>query len=164
MPYSDGSTTWPSTLDGSTPPKVGKRYGPRFEGNVVGVTQAESGEGRIVFEFDGKDGSALFAQSFSIPPKRRIPGGTDIPSYALVTNAYIEVDGVFTSGTVDIDVDGSPINTAPEVLSALGFSDMPLGAIEPIDSTNVITVSNPTAAVAAAAGSYAKVIVEFTRV
>ena len=142
---------------------VGQRYGVRDLGNVAGVTCATSGEGRIVFEFDGTDSAALFAQQHQIPAKRYIPGGTDIPSYALITNAYIEVDGVFTSGTVDIDVDGSPINTAPEVLSALGFSDMPLGAIEPIDSTNVITVSNPTAAVAAAAGSYAKVIIEFTR-
>jgi hypothetical protein len=143
---------------------VGQRYGEREVGNVAGVTCGTSGEYRLVFEFDGTDATALAAQEFSIPANQYVPGGTDIPNYALITNAYLEVEGVFTSGTVDLDVDGSPINTAPALLNALGIIDVPLGAIEPIDSTNVVTVSNPTAAVAAAAGSYAKVIVELTRI
>jgi hypothetical protein len=132
---------------------VGQRYGVREVGNVQGVTCATSGEGRMVFEFDGTSPTALAAQSFSIPE-----------GYAVITAAYLETEVAFASGTVDIDVDGTPINTAPEVLNVLGVSDMPLGTVESISSANVVTVSNPTAAVAAAGGSYAKVIVEFTRV
>jgi len=133
---------------------VGQRYGERELGNVVGVTSSASGESRMVFEFDGTDATALASQSFSIPE-----------GYAMISTCYLEVSGAaFASGTVDLDVDGSPINTAPVVLTALGIVDVALGAVEPITSANVITVSNPTAAVAAAAGSYAKVVVEFTRV
>jgi hypothetical protein len=132
---------------------VGQRYGEREVGNVQGVTSSTSGEARLVFEFDGTDATALAAQSFSLPE-----------GYGMISSCYLEVSGAaFASGTVDLDIGGAPINTAPVLLTALGMVDVPLGAIEPIDSTDVITVSNPTAAVAAAAGSYAKVIVEFTR-
>jgi hypothetical protein len=166
MGYEAASTNvWPITHPDNTPfqidgsnmaagDQVGKYWGERGVGNVAGATSSPSGEYRLVFEFDGTDATALAAKSLSIPE-----------GYGMISTCYLEVSGnAFASGTVDLDIGGSPINTAPVTLTALGMVDVALGAIEPIDSTDVITVSNPTAAVAHADGSYAKVIVELTRV
>jgi hypothetical protein len=160
MSYSTGSTTWPDTIDGSTPPKVGKYWGDRKEGNVVGVTCATSGEGRIVFEFDGTDAAALAAQSFSIPE-----------AYAVITAVYVEVETAFTSGTVDVQVDpvgaGSPadIGGTPTDLDTLGMTSYAItSAPVALTDTSIVTVAFAAAAVPVASGSSAKVIVEFTRV
>lgn len=132
---------------------VGQRYGVREVGNVAGVTSSYSGENRLVFEFDGSDAAALASQTFSIPEGN-----------AMITAAYVAVDAAFTSGTVDVAVDGTGILTLPISLATAGIVDAVIGAVEPITSASVVTVTNPIAAVAAGGGSYAKVIVEITRV
>jgi hypothetical protein len=133
---------------------VGQRYGEREVGNVGGVTIATSGEGRIVFEFDGTNAEALAAQSFSIPE-----------AYGLLTAAYIEVEEVFTSGTIDLAINGAAAGSAPAVLTSAGMFVYALTTTPTqITENSVITVEPATALVAAAAGSYAKVVVEFTRV
>ena len=133
---------------------VGQRYGEREVGNVGGVTLASDGEGRIVFEFDGSSAAALAAQSFSIPEGN-----------AAITAVYVEVESVFTSGSVDVEIDGVDGGVTPKLLNAAGISAYALSATPTaITSASVITVAPDVAVVAAAAGSYAKVIVEFTRV
>ena len=133
---------------------VGQRYGEREVGNVGGVTLASDGEGRIVFEFDGTSAAALAAQSFSIPEGN-----------AAITAVYVEVESVFTSGSVDVEIDGVDGGVTPKLLNAAGISAYALTATPTaITSASVITVAPDVAVVAAAAGSYAKVIVEFTRV
>lgn len=133
---------------------VGQRYGEREVGNVQGVTCATSGEGRMVFEFDGTDAAALAAQAFSIPEGN-----------AAITAVYVEVEAVFTSGSVDVEIDGVDAGATPKVLTSLGISSYALTATPTaITSASVVTVAPDAALVAAAAGSYAKVIVEFTRV
>ena len=133
---------------------VGQRYGEREVGNVGGVTLASDGEGRIVFEFDGSSAAALAAQSFSIPEGN-----------AAITAVYVEVESVFTSGSVDVEIDGVDGGVTPKLLNAAGISAYALTATPTaITSASVITVAPDVAVVAAAAGSYAKVIVEFTRV
>ena len=133
---------------------VGQRYGEREVGNVGGVTCASDGEGRIVFEFDGTSAAALAAQSFSIPEGN-----------AAITAVYVEVESVFTSGSVDVEIDGVDGGVTPKLLNAAGISAYALTATPTaITSASVITVAPDVAVVAAAAGSYAKVIVEFTRV
>lgn len=133
---------------------VGQRYGEREVGNVQGVTCATSGEGRMVFEFDGTDATALAAQAFSIPEGN-----------AAITAVYVEVEAVFTSGSVDVEIDGVDAGATPKVLTSLGISSYALTATPTaITSASVVTVAPDAALVAAAAGSYAKVIVEFTRV
>ncbi len=132
---------------------VGQRYGERDLGNVCGVTTSTSGESRKVFEFDGTEPLALAAATFSIPEGN-----------AVITKIYVEVAEAFASGTVDVDVDGTPVNTAPQDLNVEGMFEAAQVAAVAIDETNVVSVSFPAAAVAVAAGSYAKVVVEFTRV
>ena len=133
---------------------VGQRYGAREIGNVGGVTCASDGEGRIVFEFDGSSAAALAAQSFSIPEGN-----------AAITAVYVEVESVFTSGSVDVEIGGVDAGSTPKLLNAAGISAYALTATPTaITSASVITVAPDAAIVAAAAGSYAKVIVEFTRV
>ena len=133
---------------------VGQRYGEREVGNVGGVTCASDGEGRIVFEFDGSSAAALAAQSFSIPEGN-----------AAITAVYVEVEAVFTSGSVDVEIDGVDAGATAKVLTAAGISAYALTASPtPITAASVVTVAPDAALVAAAAGSYAKVIVEFTRV
>ena len=133
---------------------VGQRYGEREIGNVGGVTCASDGEGRMVFEFDGTDAAALAAQSFSIPEGN-----------AAITAVYVEVESVFTSGSVDVEVDGTDIGSTPKLLNAAGISAYALSvAPTAITGASVVTVAPGAAIVAAGAGSYAKVIVEFTRV
>lgn len=133
---------------------VGQRYGEREIGNVGGVTSATSGEGRMVFEFDGTDAAALAAQSFSIPEGN-----------AAITAVYVEVEAAFTSGSVDVEIDGVDAGALPTVLTSAGMTSYALTATPTaITSASVVTVAPDAALVAAAAGSYAKVIVEFTRV
>jgi hypothetical protein len=133
---------------------VGQRYGEREVGNVQGVTCATSGEGRMVFEFDGTDAAALAAQSFSIPE-----------GFAAITSVLVEVEAVFTSGSVDVEIDGADAGGTAKVLTSLGMSAYALTANPtPLTAAQVVTVAPDAALVAAAAGSYAKVIVEFARV
>ena len=133
---------------------VGQRYGEREVGNVQGVTCATSGEGRMVFEFDGTDATALAAQSFSIPE-----------GDAVITAVYVEVEAAFTAGTVDVEIDGVDAGATARSLTTEGMFSYALTATPTaIDETSVVTVAPDVAIVAAAAGSYAKVVVEFTRV
>ena len=133
---------------------VGQRYGSREVGNVQGVTLATSGEGRMVFEFDGTDAAALAAQSFSIPEGN-----------AVITSVLVEVEAVFTSGSVDVEIGGVDAGGTAKVLTSAGISAYALTANPTaITAASVVTVAPDAALVAAAAGSYAKVIVEFTRV
>jgi len=133
---------------------VGQRYGEREVGNVAGVTIATSGEGRIVFELDGTGAAALAAQSFSIPE-----------GYAVITAAYVEVEGAFASGSIDVEIDGVDAGASASVLTATGISAYALSADPtPISAASVVTAAPDAAIVAAAAGSYAKVIVEFSRI
>jgi hypothetical protein len=133
---------------------VGQRYGEREVGNVQGVTCATSGEGRMVFEFDGTDSAALAAQSFSIPE-----------GDAVITAVYVEVEAAFTAGTVDVEIDGVDAGATARSLTTEGMFSYALTATPTaIDETSVVTVAPDVAIVAAAAGSYAKVVVEFTRV
>ena len=133
---------------------VGQRYGEREVGNVQGVTCATSGEGRMVFEFDGTDAAALAAQSFSIPE-----------GDAVITAVYVEVEAAFSAGTVDVEIDGVDAGATARSLTTEGMFSYALTATPTaIDETSVVTVAPDVAIVAAAAGSYAKVVVEFTRV
>lgn len=155
MGYSTGSTTWPDVIEGSQPTKVGKYFGERVEGNVVGVTCATSGEGRAVFEFDasGLTDSALLARtSFSIPE-----------AYGVITAVYVEVEEAFAAGTVDVEIDGTDAGGTARSLTTLGMFPYALTTTPTaITAASVVTVNVDTP-VTGAAGSV-KVVVEFTRV
>ena len=133
---------------------VGQRYGAREVGNVAGVTCAISGEGRAVFEFDGTDPAALAAESFSIPDGR-----------ALVTAVYFEKETGFTAGTIQVQVDGVDKLTAAisQVTAGMSTGGLPTGPFA-MDAGEVLTLIEDVALVPLSTGSYAKVIVEFTRV
>jgi len=130
---------------------VGKYYGERAVGNVAGVTIATSGEGRMVWEFDGKEFAQAEAKTLTIPA-----------DYGLITAVYGEVKEAFDgSASVEIEYDGSAILPAKIDVTSVGMSDGALAApvsIEAGKEVSMIVVAGSTSV------GKGKVIVEFTRV
>lgn len=132
---------------------VGKRYGPLSLGGTAGVTQAASGEGRVVFEISLEELAVTPVLSWEIPE-----------NYALITGAFVEVEEAFGAGdTLDVEIDATTILAAPLAVSALGIVEGTLAGSTQIDAGQVLTV-NTTLVDAGGVEGFAKVVVTFERV
>ena len=158
MGYQSGSEVWPSATfpNGDAVPKVDTYFGERYIGGVGGVTLATSGEGRMVFEF----GQAAIDDGSLVAKELTIPEG-----FGAITSVNVETEVPFTTGDIQVSVGGVSILTAIEpVDGTAGISGAPItGAPVSFDQDDVVKIL-VAGAITGTATSYAKVIIEFTRV
>ena len=129
---------------------VGQTYGSNYGGNIVANTVTTSGEGRLVFEFDGT--SPVDHLSYTFPE-----------GYAAISRVYVDVDYAFASGTVDVMFGVLPIGPSPAALTAVGVIEYGLSTYPvPVVPDQAITILL-TSVSYLPGGALAKVIVEYTR-
>lgn len=129
---------------------VGQTYGSNMGGNIAAHTVSTSGEGRLVFEFDGASDMSHVRYTF--------PEG-----HAVISRAYVEVDHGFTSGTVDVAFGAFPIGPTPAPLTSAGIIEYGL-ATYPVPVVPGQDISLLLTSVSyLQTGALAKVIVEYTR-
>lgn len=131
---------------------VSKRYGPLDTGGNMGVTTAESGEGRIVFEVGAQELGASAAYAFTIPE-----------GYARITDVFVETEEAFESASgVDVLVDTVTILTAGIVVTDVGLVTGVL-AVDNLAFASTSELTLDVSGVTAGKEGFCKVVVEFQR-
>jgi hypothetical protein len=136
---------------------VGKRYGTLDLGGMSGKVGTYGNDEEAIFEISAEESA--------------VPLSIKLPSEALVTGAYLEVEEVFaaTSGvTFQIGSGGTPITTEGN-LTVLGLSTLATTGLSPDDTNGVGAlgedlIATLDAAALASATGFARLRVDYTRI
>lgn len=147
MAYDNGSNTWPT---GAT--AIGKTYGPRFTGDINGVTKTEGIYNEVTFE--------VSAETTDQPYEVTVLG-----SY-IVDQLTLNVSEAFAaSSTANISIDGgNGLTTALPLATAAITSPVLTGATKTSGTGPIKIVLTPNANAKASATGRATLVVRYRRV